>query len=156
MPDAYASMCSCPHALMSCSDKLVLHPDVLAHRHAHARHTYALARSCPGVFMPQRTRACPMAPCSPVSSEPLSPSSLSPPQQKCIVPANAVQGLRRLPLWKTCLTFCEDEDGTMMTSVARRTRRRGALIPEDMWDWAYKKKLMSCSVSAHGQHHRRR
>ncbi len=47
-----------------------------------------------------------------------------------------------------------DEDNTVRkcakpTSATRRTHRRGALIPEDMWDWAYKKKpTTSRGVSA--------
>jgi hypothetical protein len=101
-----------------------------------------------------------MAPRSPVSSEPLSSSSLSPPpQQRRTAPAKAVKGLAKAATAEDSSDLSElsdeDEDDTVRrrveaASAATRTRRRGALIPEDMWDWAYKKKPTSSrSVSAH-------
>ena len=103
-----------------------------------------------------------MAPRSSVSSEPLSSSSLSPPpQQKRAVPAKAIQGPSKSAAVEDSSDLSElsdeddeDEDDTVRkrakpASATKRTRRRGALIPEDMWDWAYKKKpTASRSVSA--------
>lgn len=101
-----------------------------------------------------------------LSSEPLSSPSPSPPpsnqQRSSAVPAKTAQVAI---LAKTAtmedssdLSELSDEDDVHAassgqrsepTSATKRTRRRGALIPENMWDWAYKKKpSTSRSVSA--------